>query len=139
MGGVLPFSKFKRKRKRKLSKSSSVAAITLSCSAQQTATSFDTSGKNVQHLRAPLLGHRLGSSLNQMGILSPIILGALDGTLTSEEYYKLLRTRKTSPRYQRELFKKAISKGHTDLAKSLGEHILKQNPNRAVRLGMRAL
>ncbi|WP_439143433.1 hypothetical protein [Planktotalea sp.] len=96
-------------------------------------------GKNVQHLRAPLLGHRLGSSLNQMGILSPIILGALDGTLTSEEYYKLLRTRKTSPRYQRELFKKAVSKGHTDLAKSLGEHILKQNPNRAVRLGMRAL
>jgi len=96
-------------------------------------------GKNVQHLRAPLLGHRLGSSLNQMGILSPIILGALDGSLTSEDYYKLLRTRKTSPRYQRELFKKAVDKGHKDLAKSLGEHILKQNPNRAVRLGMRAL
>ena len=97
------------------------------------------SGKNVQHLRAPLLGHRLGSSLNQMGILSPIILGALDGSLTSEEYYKLLRTRKTSPRYQRELFNKAVDKGHKELAKSLGEHILKQNPNRAVRLGMRAL
>ena len=96
-------------------------------------------GKNVQHLRAPLLGHRLGSSLNQMGILSPIILGALDGSLTSEEYYKLLRTRKNSPRYQRELFKKAVDKGHKDLARSMGEHILKQNPNRAVRLGMRAL
>ena len=96
-------------------------------------------GKNVQHLRAPLLGHRLGSSLNQMGILSPIILGALDGSLTSEEYYKLLRTRKNSPRYQRELFKKAVGKGHKDLARSMGEHILKQNPNRAVRLGMRAL
>ncbi|MEN8952445.1 hypothetical protein [Planktotalea arctica] len=96
-------------------------------------------GKNVQHLRAPLLGHRLGSSLNQMGILSPIILGALDGSLSSEDYYKLLRTRKTSPRYQRELFNKAVDKGHTELAKSLGEHILKQNPNRAVRIGMRAL
>ena len=96
-------------------------------------------GKNVQHLRAPLLGHRLGSSLNQMGILSPIILGALDGSLTSDAYYKLLRTRKTSPRYQRELFNKAVDKGHKDLARALGEHILKQNPNRAVRLGMRAL
>ena len=96
-------------------------------------------GKNVQHLRAPLLGHRLGSSLNQMGILSPIILGALNGSLSSEDYYKLLRTRKTSPRYQRELFNKAVDKGHTVLAKSLGEHILKQNPNRAVRIGMRAL
>lgn len=74
-----------------------------------------------------------------MGILSPIILGALDGSLTSEKYYQLLRTRKTSPRYQRELFNRAVDKGHKDLARSLGEHILKQNPNRAVRLGMRAL
>ena len=59
--------------------------------------------------------------------------------ITFRERDKLLRTRKTSPRYQRALFKKAVSKGHTDLAKPLGEHILKQNPNRAVRLGMRAL
>ncbi|PCJ74374.1 MAG: hypothetical protein COA53_10095 [Rhodobacteraceae bacterium] len=96
-------------------------------------------GENVQHLRAPLLGHRLGSSLNQMGILSPIILGALDGSLSSREYYKLLRARKSSPRYQRELFNRAIDKGHTDLARSLGEHILKLNPNRAVRQGLRTL
>ncbi len=94
---------------------------------------------NVQHLRAPLLGHRLGSSLNQMGILTPIILGALNGTLTDAEYYRILRARKDSPRYQRELFKKAVDKGHTDLAKSLGAHILKQNPNRAVRAGLRNL
>ena len=37
---------------------------------------------NVVRLRTPLLGHRLGSSLQQMGILNPIILAALDGTLT---------------------------------------------------------
>ena len=96
-------------------------------------------GKNVQHLRAPLLGHRLGSSLNQMGILSPIILGALNGTLSSEDYYQMLRTRRTFPRYQRELFNRAVEKGHTALARALGEHILKQNPNRAVRMGMKAL
>jgi hypothetical protein len=95
--------------------------------------------KNVQHLRAPLLGHRLGSSLNQMGILSPIILGALNGTLTREGYYQMLRQRRSFPRYQRELFKRAVDKGHTDLAKSLGAFILEQNPNRAVRLGMKEL
>ncbi|WP_297772843.1 hypothetical protein [uncultured Roseovarius sp.] len=94
---------------------------------------------NVQHLRAPLLGHRLGSSLNQMGILSPIILGALNGTLTSEEYYGLLRARRGSPRYQRELFKRAVAKGHDRLAKALGTHILSTNPNRAVRIGLEAL
>jgi hypothetical protein len=74
-----------------------------------------------------------------MGILSPIILGALNGTLSAEDYYKLLRQRRSFPRYQRELFNRAVEKGHTTLAKSLGEHILKQNPNRAVRMGMKEL
>lgn len=96
-------------------------------------------GKNAEHLRAPFLRHRLGSSLNEMGILSLIIRGALDGPLTSEEYYKLLSTRKISTRYQRESFKKPVDKGHKDLPRSMGEYILKQNPNRAVRLGTRAL
>jgi len=95
--------------------------------------------ENVRQLRAPLLGHRLGSSLNQMGILSPIILGALDGSLTTQEYYQLLRARKAFVRYQRELFKRTVAKGHDRLAKQLGAHILAKNPNRAVRRGLKAL
>ncbi|KIN70654.1 Galactosyltransferase Lgt5 [Sulfitobacter noctilucae] len=95
--------------------------------------------ENIQHLRAPLLGHRLGSSLNQMGILTPIVLGALTGTLTSHDYYQLLRTRKESPRYQRELFKRAVKTGHKDLARSLGAFILEKNPNRAISKGMKEL
>lgn len=96
-------------------------------------------GDNVVKLRAPLMGHRLGSSLNQMGILSPIILGALQGTLTPEEYYSLLRKRRSFPRYQRELFERAVKKGHTTLAKQLGNYILAKNPNRRVRKGMKSL
>ncbi len=96
-------------------------------------------GENVVKLRAPLLGHRLGSSLNQMGILSPIILGALDGSLEPAEYYRLLKARKSFPRYQRELFERTVKKGHRKLAYGLGRHILQQNPNRAVRLGMKEL
>ena len=94
---------------------------------------------NVRQLRAPLLGHRLGSSLNQMGILNPIILGALSGTLSETEYYRLLRKRRSLPRYQRELFSRAVEQGHLELARSLGEHILRRNPNRAVRLGLEKL
>jgi hypothetical protein len=97
------------------------------------------SGSNVEHLRAPLLGHRLGSSLHQMGILSPIILGALNGSLTRHDYYQMLRKRRSFPRYQRELFNRAVEKGHTKLARKLGEHILRENPNRAVRLGLKDL
>lgn len=94
---------------------------------------------NVQHLRAPLLGHRLGSALNQMGILNPIILGALNGTLTAQDYYRLLRSRRDLPRYQRELFNRAVAKGHGKLAEKLAARILQQNPNRAVRIGLEAL
>jgi hypothetical protein len=74
-----------------------------------------------------------------MGILSPIILGALSGTLTSQDYYQMLRTRKTFPRYQRELFSRAVDKGHKQLAKNLGEYILARNDNRKVRLGLQGL
>ena len=96
-------------------------------------------GENVDHLRAPLLGHRLGSSLHQMGILSPIILGALSGSLSRHDFYQLLRARKTFPRYQRELFNRAAARGHTGLARQLGNYILSQSDNRAVRLGMKEL
>ena len=96
-------------------------------------------GKNINLLRAPLMGHRLGSSLNQMGILSPIILGALSGDLESDQYYQMLRKRRDFPRYQRELFQRTVKKGHIELAKMLGQAILKRNDNRAVRLGLKEL
>ena len=74
-----------------------------------------------------------------MGILSPIILGALSGSLSKQEFYKLLRTRKTSPRYQRELFNRALSRGHTGLARQLGDYVLARNDNRSVRIAMQDL
>lgn len=90
-------------------------------------------GGNVLKLRAPLLGHRLGSSLQQMGILSPITLGALNGTLTETEFYQKLRARKTFSRYQKELFKRALAKGHPDLARRMGRWVLTRNDNRFIR------
>jgi hypothetical protein len=94
---------------------------------------------NVQHLRAPLLGHRLGTSLQQMGILSPIILGALSGELDEMAYYRLLRARRDAPRYQRELFNRAVAHGHKALARRLGEWVLARGANPAVRRGLRKL
>lgn len=95
--------------------------------------------ENVHHLRAPLLGHRLGSSLQQMGVLSSIILGALSGTLTKLEFYRALRARKDFPRYQRELFNRAVASGHTELARRLGNHILSRGDNPSLRRSLTAL
>ncbi len=95
--------------------------------------------KNVVRLRAPLLGHRLGSSLNQMGILSPIILGALEGRLDETEFYRMLRARREFPRYQRELFERAVSRARPDLARRIGEWVLLRGDNRFIRLALKDL
>lgn len=94
---------------------------------------------NVTKLRTPLLGHRLGSSLQQMGILAPITLAALNGTLTEAQFYQTLRARKTFPRYQRELFTRALAKGHPTLARKLGRWVLTRGDNRQIRLAMAKL
>lgn len=90
-------------------------------------------GDNVLHLRTPLLGHRLGSSLHQMGLLSQITLGALAGTLTEADFYRLLRARRSFPRYQRELFKRALDRGHPLLARRLARWVLTRGDNRYIR------
>jgi hypothetical protein len=97
------------------------------------------SAENVVKLRAPLLGHRLGSSLQQMGILSPIVLAALNGTLTEAEFYQMLRKRKTFGRYQKELFKRAMDKGHPELARRMGRWVLTRGDNRHIRKAMERL
>lgn len=94
---------------------------------------------NVMKLRTPLLGHRLGSSLHQMGILNPIILGALDGSLTEAAFYRAIRARREFPRYQRELFQRAVDRKHPVLARRLGQWVLARGENRAIRLAMQGL
>jgi hypothetical protein len=96
-------------------------------------------GANVVRLRTPLMGHRLGSSLHQMGILSQITLGALNGTLTEAEFYRTLRARRGFVRYQRELFKRALAKGHPGLARKLGRWVLTRGANRYIRQAMEAM
>lgn len=96
-------------------------------------------GANVVGLRAPMLGHRLGSSLHQMGILNQIILGALDGSLTEAEFYRTLRARRDFARYQRELFKRALERGHKQLARRIGRWVLRRGDNRYIRLEMQSL
>jgi hypothetical protein len=95
--------------------------------------------KNVVRLRAPLMGHRLGSSLHQMGILSQITLGALNGTLSEADFYQALKARKGFVRYQRELFKRALAKGHPALARKLGRFVLTRGTNRYIRQAMEAM
>ena len=83
-------------------------------------------GDNVTFWRCPLLGHRLGSSLSQMGALQTIARKAIAGDLTAHEFHGLLRARHTFPRFQRELANLALDRGHPALAKQVCRHILRQ-------------
>ena len=73
-------------------------------------------GENVTQWRCPHLGHRLGSSLLQMGILNEIARECINGDLDDKTFCRLLRKRRTLPRYLRELTYLALEKKHIGLA-----------------------
>ncbi len=96
-------------------------------------------GANVVKWRCPLLGHRLGSSLHQMGILQDIARAAIDGTLEAAQFYRLLRARRDFPRYQKELANLALDHGHPGLAEILCDHVLARRDDRFFRAMKRRL
>lgn len=87
-------------------------------------------GKNVTHWRCPLLGHRLGSSLQQMGILQEIARKSINGELDQLTFYQLLRKRHEFPRYQRELANLALDRGRPEFARRVCRYVLgkRQDP-----------
>ncbi|MBY6139350.1 hypothetical protein KUV26_07890 [Leisingera daeponensis] len=90
-------------------------------------------GANVTFWRCPLLGHRLGSSLQQMGVLQEVARGAISGELTPHRFHRLLRKRHGFPRFQRELASLALDRGHPGLAKQVCAYILRQRDDRFFR------
>lgn len=97
------------------------------------------SGPGVTHLRAPHLGHRLGSSLNQMGVLQPLLGAALEGRLTPLAFHQALRVRHRFPRYQRELFEAALARGRPALARRVARWALAQGANPPLARALRRL
>lgn len=83
-------------------------------------------GDNVVRWRCPLLGHRLGSSLSQMGILQEIMRDTITGDLDDAQFYKLLRKRRDFPRYQRELANLAMERGRPELTARVCRFVLAQ-------------
>jgi hypothetical protein len=96
-------------------------------------------GANVQKLRAPLMGHRLGSALQQMGILNTVILDALEGRLEPMDFHRRLRARRDFPRYQWELFQRALARNRPDLAKRIGRWVFAHGGHTAIRRKMETL
>lgn len=90
-------------------------------------------GDNIHRFRAPFLGHRLGSLLNQMGVLQPLVLGAMDGTLTEAAFREAIRARHGFRRYRRELVLRLVDTGHVTMAERLCRKFLAEGPDRFFR------
>lgn len=63
-------------------------------------------GPNVHKFHCRYFGHRIASLWLQLGILKPVIMDCVDGTLTPGTFYGYLRARRDNPRYQKEMLKR---------------------------------
>ncbi|MVO17335.1 hypothetical protein [Parasedimentitalea huanghaiensis] len=88
------------------------------------------SGSNLQHFRCPFLGHRLGSLLQMMGLLQPLVLQAIDCTLTTSQLQRDLRKRRDQRRFRKELVERAIAQNHPILAAQFCRSVLSNGRDR---------
>lgn len=63
-------------------------------------------GDNLTKFRCRFFGHRMASLWQQMGVLKEVIDECVDGTLTRQRFYVLMRKRRLSGRYMREFLDK---------------------------------
>ena len=81
---------------------------------------------NITKLKCRFQGHRIASGLINMGILKPVVSGCVDGSLTAQGFYKMLRARRGFRRYLRELLFKIDMNRHPLMVAYLAEHVLAQ-------------
>ncbi len=60
-------------------------------------------GDNVHKFHCRYFGHRIASLWLQLGILKPVILDSVDGTLSRHRFYGYLRARRENNRYHKEM------------------------------------
>ncbi|MGX9352152.1 phosphoadenosine phosphosulfate reductase [Shimia sp. W99] len=60
-------------------------------------------GAHIHKYRCRFMGHRIASLWLQMGVLKSVIEGCVAGTMTDAEFYTLLRRRRETPRFQKEM------------------------------------
>lgn len=83
-------------------------------------------GENIRKLRMPFLGHQLPNAFVNMGIIKPLLSRVLDGELTDQSFYELLRARRDLPRFQHDIIGHAEVRGHLKLAIRACEYTLKK-------------
>ena len=96
------------------------------------------SGDNVSKLRCRYFGHRIASMWVRLGILKPIILSCVDGTLTPAAFYTSLRSRRDDMKYQRAMLGRLQDANRPELVVRLCTAILARRGAPRFRTAMKA-
>lgn len=91
------------------------------------------SGPQVTFLPMPHLGHKLPPALLKMGLLKPLALAALDGTLDPGSFSRLMRARRSSMPWTADLLQRALKRGHLRLGLRAAEKEMADRPHWKIR------
>lgn len=83
-------------------------------------------GASVRLLKTWFSGHKSALFLRRAGLLKPIMLAAVDGTLTEASFYRAYRSRRNLPWYLNGLCEKALERGHLQLTENVGNFLIRE-------------
>ena len=63
-------------------------------------------GHNITKYHCRFMGHRIASLWMRMGVLKQVVMGCVDGTMNRQMFYKLMRARLLTVRYQQEMLRR---------------------------------
>ncbi|MEL7462036.1 MAG: phosphoadenosine phosphosulfate reductase [Pseudomonadota bacterium] len=81
-------------------------------------------GDNISRLYCRRMGHRIASLWLQMGILKDVVTACVDGSLSRRDFYRALRARRQSSRYERELLEAVLKRNRPALTRRLCRAVL---------------
>ncbi|MDJ1008305.1 MAG: phosphoadenosine phosphosulfate reductase [Paracoccaceae bacterium] len=83
------------------------------------------------------MGHRIASLWLNMGILKPVVTDCVDGRMTRVAFYRYLRRRRDSERYERALLEVVQRRGRPDLVRRLCRAVLSRRRGPRFRKALR--
>ena len=86
--------------------------------------------RNMTPLRCHGLGSRLDRALEGLDILDVMVHDAMEGTLNTQSFGKMLRARRNYPPYLRSLYNQAMKRDRMDLAVNICAHALRAGHTR---------
>lgn len=109
------------------------------CVPQDRAHAARLTGPNIMLMPVPHAGHKIPPMLSRMGLLKPVSIAALEGSLTPVMFQRLWRQRHSAMPWMIHLLEAAAARGHRSLALGVAERLMAQRKHWRMRELIRQL